>query len=177
MTLAELLVSTVAAGLVLSGAVSVLGAGQRLHAVGAARVESQQAARVALDRLARDIRGAGRGPHPEAFDAVAVAELQRLVLQQDTDGDGAIAAPGERVTWRLADGVLRRDAGAGGQPVVEGVLDVALRYLDEAGEPAVNPGDVRSVVVSITVGPVLADRSLGRRALTALSSRVRLRNR
>lgn len=176
MTLAELLVSTAAAGIVLAGAVSVLGAGQRLHAAGTARVESQQAARVALDRLARDIRGAGRGPRPD-FDAVAVAERQRLVLQQDIDGDGVIAAPGERVTWRLTDGVLRRDAGAGGQPVIEGVLELTLGYLDGAGEPATSPADARSVVVSLTVGPVLADRALGRGVSTTLSSRIRLRNR
>lgn len=176
MTLAELLVASAAAGLVLAGAVSVLGTGQRLHAVGAARVEAQQAARIALDRLARDIRGAGRGPG-RGFDAVAVAERQRLVLQQDTDGDGAIAAPGERITWRLAGGVLRRDAGAGGQPVVEGVLDLSLGYLDGAGEPVASPADVRSVVVNLTVGPVLADRALGGGAAATLTSRVRLRNR
>lgn len=175
-TLAELLVSTAAAGLVLAGAISVLGAGQRLHATGAARVESQQAARVALDRLARDVRGAGRGPGRD-FDAVAVAEPQRLTLQQDVDGDGTITAPGERITWRLDGGVLRRDAGAGGQPVVEGVLDLALHYLDGAGEPAADPAAVRSVAVTLTVGPVLADRIHGRGVATTVSTRVRLRNR
>ena len=176
MTLAELLVSTAAAGLVLAGAISVLGAGQRLHAVGAARVESQQAARVALDRLTRDVRGAGRGPR-NGFDAVAAAEPQRLILQQDVDGDGAIAAPGERVTWRLDGGVLRRDAGAGGQPVVEGVLDLALQYLDGAGEPATDPPAVRSIAVTLTVGAVVADRVHARGVATTLTTRVRLRNR
>lgn len=176
MTLAELLVSTATAGLVLAGAVSVLGAGQRLHALGAARVESQQAARVALDRLARDVRSAGRGPGAD-FDAIAVAEAQRVILQQDVDGDGTIAAPGERVTWRLADGVLRRDAGAGGQPVIEGVLHLAFAYLDGAGAPATEPGAVRVVAVTLTVGPVLADRADGRGGVTSLSTRIRLRNR
>lgn len=176
MTLAELLVATAASGLVLAGAVSVLGAGQRLHAFGAARVESQQAARVAIDRIARDVRSAGRGPGG-AFDAVAIAEPQRLVLQQDTDGDGAIGAPGERITWRLADGVLRRDAGAGGQPVVEGVQDLVFRYLDGAGDQATEPGAVRSVAVSLTVGPVVSDRAHARGASTILTVLVRNRNR
>lgn len=176
MTLAELLVAAAAAGVVLAGAVSALHTGQRVHAVGAARVESQQAARVALDRLARDIRAAGRGPRAD-FDAVAVAEPQRVTVQQDIDGDGVIAAPGERVTWHLTGDVLRRDAGAGAQPVVEGVLDLSLLYLDRAGEVVSAPGAVRSIAVVLVVGPVVAERAQARGSATALSTRVRLRNR
>lgn len=176
MTLAELLVSTAAAGLVLAGAVSVLETGQRLHAVGAAHVETQQAARAALDRLARDLRGAGRGPGA-GFDAVVEAGSGQVTLQQDLDGDGVIGALGERITWRLVDDVLRRDAGAGAQPVVEGVRALTFRYFDAAGEPTATPGDVRSVSVELTVGPRLADRVHAGPVVASLATRVRLRNR
>lgn len=175
-TLAELLVAAAAAGVVLAGAVSVLDTGQRVHAVGAARVESQQAARVALDRLARDVRAAGRGPRAD-FDAVALAEPQRVTLQQDIDGDGVIAAPGERVTWHLTGDVLRRDAGAGAQPVVEGVRELSLGYLDRAGVAVAAPGAVRSVAVVLVVGPVVAARAQAGGFATTLSTRIRLRNR
>ena len=64
MSLAELLVALAIIGLVLSGVFGILDQGQRLYAVGAARVESQQTARIALERLARDIRHAGEGKSP-----------------------------------------------------------------------------------------------------------------
>jgi len=69
-----------------------------------------------LARLTAEIRGAGRGGH--GFDAVAVAAPEQIALQQDLDGDGVIAARGERVTWRLAGTILRRDAGGGAQPII-----------------------------------------------------------
>src|SRR5438874_6704993 len=43
------------------------------------------------------------------FDAIAVAERERVVLHVDQDGDGRADARGETITWRLAGAVLRRD--------------------------------------------------------------------
>src|SRR5205807_2393954 len=86
----------------------------------------------------------------DAFDAISVAEPERIVLQADLDGDGAAASRGETIAWRLAGAVLRRDAGGGAQPVVEGVLRLRLEYLDFAGRPTRVPGEVRSVVITLT---------------------------
>ena len=43
--------------------------------------------------------------------AITLAEPSTIVLQQDLDGDGAIAGNGETVTWLLRGSVLRRNAG------------------------------------------------------------------
>ena len=94
MTLTELLVTLSLVGLLAAATVGLLEQGQRAWAAGAARAESQQSARVALTRLVADVRAAGLGG--DAFDAIAVATPQRVVLQQDLDRDGAIAATGER---------------------------------------------------------------------------------
>ena len=171
-TLTELLVSLALAGVLAVAALSVLEQGQRAWATGAARAESQQSARVALERLVSDLRAAGFGGN--GFDAVAIAEPERVVLQQDLDGDGAIATSGERVTWRLDGSILRRDAGGGAQPVVNGVRALVLRYFDARGVVISAPQHVRMVVVVLTTAP---DGAGSNAPSATVSTRVRLRNR
>ena len=100
MRLAELLISVALVGLAMAGLFVLADQAQRAYAVGSATAASQQNARVALERLAADLRSAGAGP-PGAFDAIAAAEPARVVLQSDLDGDGWIAGSGESVTWLL----------------------------------------------------------------------------
>lgn len=170
--LAELLTVLALVGLTLSGTLAALQQGQQAYTVGAARVEAQQNGRIALERLAREIRGAGAGG--AAFDAIAVAERERIVLHLDLDGDGAITRRGETVTWRLAGTVLRRDAGGGAQPVVNGVRSLVLEYLDARGQPAQVPGEIRTVAITLVTE---GEQGAGGAGLTMLTTRVRLRNR
>ena len=168
MSLAELLVALVTFGLVAAAAFTLLDEGQRAWAFGVARAETQQSARVALARLTGEIRAAGRGGR--GFDAVAVAAPDTIMLQQDLDGDGVIAARGERVTWRLAGTILRRDAGGGAQPIVNGVHALALTYFDAVGAPTAAPAEVRSVEIVLVTRP---DYSVpGSTVSTALTTRV-----
>lgn len=172
-SLAELLVALVIFALVGAAAFTLLDEGQRAWAFGAARAETQQSARVALARLATEIRLAGRGTG--SFDAVALAAPDAIVLQQDVDGDGVIAINGERVTWRLVGTVLRRDAGAGLQPIVNGVGRLTLTYFDAGSVPTATPADVRSVEIVLATRP---DYSVvGSNVSTVFTTRVRLRNR
>ena len=171
MHLVELLVAVALLGPVLAGTLTALESGRRAYALGAARAESQQAARVAVERLAREIRGAGAGPR--APTAISVAERERIVLHRGLDGDGTRPARGGTVTWRLAGTVLRRDAGGGAQPVAPGVARFALEYLDAAGRPARAPGEVRTVVIALTTEAVRG----GDRAGATFVTGVRLRNR
>jgi type II secretory pathway component PulJ len=175
MRLAELMVTLAILGLVMTALLTFLRQGQQAYATGAARVEAQQSARLALDRLARDLRLAGAGG--SEFTAVSVAEPERVVLHGDVDGDGAIAGPGETITWRLAGTVLRRDAGGGGQPVMHGVRALRLAYLDGAGHATTIPAAVRTVRVALTAA---ADRATGPSAgapVVIVATAVRLRNR
>jgi type II secretory pathway component PulJ len=176
-TLAELLVSIAVLGLLLAGTFAALDEGQRALAYGAARVEAQQSARVGLERMAREIRQAGRGPLPPGFDPIAVAEPSRLTLHLDLDGDGVIAPTRETVTWLLAGGVLRRNAGGGAQPIVNGARDLVFVYFDADGRPAAAAADVRAVGIRLTTGPHVARGAVAGRVATTFSTRVRLRNR
>ncbi len=177
MSLAELLVALAMVGMVLAGVFGIPDQGQRLYAMGAARVESQQTARIALERLAREIRQAGEGKAGADFPAISAAEPTRVVLHFDVNGDGVIAGNGETVTWLLRGRVLRRDAGGGAQPIINGVRDFALSYLDANSTPTLVPADVRTVAITLTTEPDHVAADPVRRAAMTVSTSVRLRNR
>ena len=175
MHLADLLVAMAVFGVVAAGMFTVLQESLRVYTIGAARAESQQSGRIAVERLAGEIRTAGLGPRPASFAAIAAAEPTRIVLHHDLDGDGVIAGSGEMITWRLTGATLRRDAGGGAQPVIDGVRSLALEYLDAAGNRVVTADEIRIVVITLVTEAAwdLADRS----TVTTYSTRVRLRNR
>jgi len=156
-------------GTVFAGTLTALEQGQRAYTIGAARVEAQQNGRFALERLASEIRNAGAGG--VGFDAISVAERERIILHVDRDGDGRTTALGETITWRLAGTVLRRDAGGGAQPIVDGVRSLVLEYLDAARRPTAVPAEVRTVVITLTT-----EGAGGIGALT-LTTQTRLRTR
>jgi len=174
-TLTELLAALAVVGLVVGGVLAVTDSGHRAHADGAARVAAQQSARIALERMAREIRQAGVGFAP--VDAIAVAEPERIVLHLDHDGDGVIAPTRETVTWRRAGRVLRRNAGGGAQPIVNGVAALRLDYFDVDGRPTAVPGEVRSVAIALTVEADGAPRDRAARTAITVTTLVRLRNR
>jgi hypothetical protein len=178
MLLAELLVATSLLGLILAATAPALQQALMAFADGAARIETQQATRVALERLAHDIRGAGWGGGDDAFPALGAAEPSRIALHSDLDGDGLAASGGEIVTWRLTpDGVLRRDAGGGAQPIVNGVRAFTLAYLDANGALTTAPAAVRAVRVEL-VTESTRPASPGARAITStVATTAVLRNR
>jgi hypothetical protein len=166
--LADLLVAVAVVGLVMGANFTLLDLGQRAYETGVARVEAQQTARIGLFRIANDIRTAGSSLAHPAFPAVSVAEPARIVLHRDWDGDGVIAGPRETVAWTLDGTTLRRNAGGGAQPIVNGARALAFTYFDAAGEPATEPDAVRSVRVTLTTGTATP---------TTVTTHVRLRNR
>lgn len=170
MKLVDLLVALAVAGLVLSATLAVFAQGQRAYVEGAARVESQQSARIALARMAREIRQAASGT---GLAPIAVAEPSRLVLRRDADGGAA--GRGATVTWQLVGSVLRRNAGAGAQPIINGVRSLVFTYLDAGGRATTAPADVRAVAVTLTTAPEHV--RAGGDVQTRLTTEVTLRNR
>jgi type II secretory pathway component PulJ len=172
----DLLVACAISGFVLAATYTVLEQGLRSHSVGSARAESQQSARAALARLSVEIRNAGRGARWTA-PAIEVAEPSRIVLASDLDDDGTTLDRGERITWQLVGSILRRNAGAGAQPVANGVRAFELRYFDAAGRPTTDPLEVRTVEVVLVTVPDGPESGLARGVATRMTTRVRLRNR
>lgn len=171
-TLPDLLVATALLGLVMAGLLGVLRSGIASYRWGAARVEAQQSARVALERMAKELRSAGYDPKSAGIEAIAIAEPARVVLQTDLDDDGVIDATSERVTFLLRPGetILRRDAGGGAQPIINGVRRFALSYFDARGAPTTDPAAVALIAVEIEVG--LTGPSVTMRTQAALRNRT-----
>lgn len=156
-------------GVVLAVLTTVLKQGEQTYGRGVARLVAQQDARVALERLARELRGAGYDPRGIGFPPLLNPTSTSFTIQNDMNGDGVIAGNRESITYLLRGSTLRRNAGGGAQPLIEEVNALALTYLDEAGERARTPAEIRTVIVTITTG-----RGFGGVNMT---TQVRLRNR
>ncbi len=176
MVLSDLLAACAITGVVLTATYTLLEQGLRTYTVGAARAESQQAARAALVRMSAEIRYAGRGARRTGA-AIGVVHPSQLVIESDLDDDGTTADRGEVITWHLDGSILRRNAGGGAQPIANGVRALEMRYFDAAGRATALPVEVRAVEVSLVVGPDGPESSLARGVATRITTRVRLRNR
>jgi len=154
LSLAELLVSLAVLGLVLAGLFGILHSGVKAYGWGVGRVEAQQAARVALERMARELREAGYDPRGAGIQPVVAAAPALVTFQRDLNGNGVVDPTRERVTFlvRAGESVLRRDAGGGAQPIIENVRRFGLTYFDSAGAPTTDPARVRSVLIRVEVG-------------------------
>ncbi len=153
-SLPDLLVSLAVLGCVLAGTYTLLVSGIGAYRFGAARVEAQQSARVALERMVKELREAGYDPTGAGIAAVLTAERERVTFQRDLNGNGVIDPTRERVTFLVRPGetVLRRDAGGGAQPLAEGVRRFALTYYDRAGAETADPARVISIRIELEVG-------------------------
>lgn len=151
LTLIELLVAMAMAGLVMAATLTLLLAGHAAHAVGTARAEATQSARVALERMGSELRHAGYDPQGTRFEPILVAEPQRVTLQRDLNENGVIDPTRERITYLLRGTVLRREAGGGAQPLAEGVSGLQLTYYDRADAPTTDPTLVASVGIRVEV--------------------------
>ena len=151
LSLIELLVAMAMAGLVMAATLTLLLAGNTAHAVGTARAEATQSARVALERMSSELRHAGYDPQGTRFEPILVAEPDRVTLQRDLNENGVIDPTRERITYLLRGTVLRREAGGGAQPLAEGVTGLWLTYYDRAGEPTTDPARVASVGIRVEV--------------------------
>ena len=170
-SLLDLLVATAAMGLVMAGLLTILRSGTTTYRWGAARVEAQQSARAALERMAKELRDAGYDPTSAGIAPIVVAEPARVAFQWDLDGDGVVDPTRERVTFVLRPGesILRRDAGGGAQPIINGVKRFVLTYFDAAGLATTDPDAVASICIEIDVG--LAGPSVAMRTQAALRNR------
>ena len=151
-SLAELLASLALLGLLMAAALTGLVAGQESYGLGAARIDAQQSARIALERMAKELREAGYDPTGAGLAAVVLAEPTRVAFQRDLNGNGVVDPTRERVSYLLRGSVLRREAGAGAQPIIEGVRSLALTYFDRAGVETTDPARAAGIRIRLDVG-------------------------
>lgn len=153
-SLVDLLIALAVGGGLMASTLTLLHLGLRAWVWGAARVDAQQSARYAVERMASELREAGYDPTVAGIAPVVLAEPARVVFQRDFNGNGVVDPTRERVTYLLRPGetILRRDAGGGAQPVVERVRAFRLTYLDRAGAETTDAAAVTAVRIRLEVG-------------------------
>ncbi|HLC41114.1 MAG TPA: prepilin-type N-terminal cleavage/methylation domain-containing protein [Methylomirabilota bacterium] len=198
-TLGEMLVAVAILGLIMAGLLSIWMTGNTSYLTGINQVQAQENARVALDRIARDIRGAGFNPRQAAAFNVPIVgsgvcpnnnvpTATAFMVINDNSADGAIQNT-ECILYVLNGANLdRQDFSVDAAPltVIGGVQALTLIYFDQAGTqlnfppaavPAASVPLIRSIQINITTQPETLPGSwqAGAVAVT-MSDRIRLRN-
>jgi len=203
-TLAEMLVVCAIVGLVMASLLGLVVSGQKAFWYGTTQVDAQQTARVALERMVKEIREAGYYPqNPDtapttcsappcyAFNAIASGQTASSVtLQYDWNGDATSAGSGkvndpflcatgtacrgERVIYSFSSGALTRQ---------EIGVDTTAQTIASGISSLTftyldNNGTVTTVPSDIRIiGVTVTAQSATQGAYVTMSDRVRLRNR
>ena len=120
-----------------------------------ALTDMNETARAALEIMAHEIRTAGCDPNRTANASIVVANANQLDFTMDIgDGasfepDGDLDDPNEQVSYALNGGNLTRDTGGGPMPLARNVDALDFVYLDEDGNIAGTPDDIRTIQVAI----------------------------
>lgn len=189
-TIIELLVTCAIVGFVLAATALTFQVGISTARSGFDETDVQQNVRVALERMVREIRGAGYDPTATGsvyhFDPVANQTATTITLLNDFNGNGALdAATGacdgsavvEQAGYRLVGSELRRSTDPPAYTcetvILGGVSSLQLSYLDATGAATAVAANVRTVVVSMTV----RSQGVGPGRQVTMTDQVRLRNR
>ena len=155
-TMVELIAATAILGLVMAGLLGVLAASRDAYWRGTNTLTAQQNVRVALERMAKEIREAGYHPRPPdtmpatcasppcwSFVPIVNQTATSITLQFDWNADGAITTSGkvldatctstpcrgERVTYSLSGTTLsRQETGFSSETIATGITALQFRY-------------------------------------------------
>jgi prepilin-type N-terminal cleavage/methylation domain-containing protein len=190
-TLPELLIATVVLALVMGGLMTMLMSGQRGYARGVNQVEAQQAVRMAIARMAQEIRESGYNPREvPAISTFTAASATSFAIQNDWNGNGVIETGitvndpvkgfprGERVTYTVTGTTLtRQESAVDGAPLVliGGLQAMTFSYRDAADAVTATPANIRSIVITATVGEQSSPSVLDHVGVQ-MQVRVRVRN-
>ena len=164
-SLAELLSAMAVLTLLLAGLLVTFQEGQNVYSFGAGRSEVQQNARVALDRMLRELRTAAQ---------ITTASVNDVKFTFVDDSGTSVT-----VEYSLGGTNIQRNQtvpAIGGQPatLTGGVADLTITYYDVSNNTTTTPGNVYSVDIQLTTQP--EDTSLPNSPQVVVQGRVRLRN-
>jgi prepilin-type N-terminal cleavage/methylation domain-containing protein len=165
-TLTELLVVTAVLGLILAAVVLVQQKGQEAYVMGSNRVESQQNARVALDRMTQELRA-----------ATAVTAIPSATSVSFTDQNGVA------VTYALSGSNLVRTEAGTPSTLIGGVQALSMLYCrtwnastDACAATATTPAQVRVVRIELQAQTEEAAGTATARQQARMSTVVQVRN-
>jgi prepilin-type N-terminal cleavage/methylation domain-containing protein len=183
-TLMEMLISAAVFAIVLTAVYLMLITNQVTYARGENKVEIQQNGRVAMRRIAREIRMAGYDPASAipaqaSQTAVQVANANTITFIVDLDGDDV----SDQITYRLQGNQIIRESSSwvGGawtpnppvsSELADSVSALSFTYFDNTDTVTATLADIRRITLGITV----QDTSAGFQDTFPLTVDVRLRN-
>lgn len=187
-TLTELLIAVALVATIAAGLLTFLMTGQRASLVSANHVDAQTSARLALERMVREVRAGGNDPTNAGFPAIVNQTTTGLTIQNDWDGNGVIdpvattvvngIPRGEQVTYSLVGSDLQRQESAiDAAPLVltGGIQQLTLEYRGASDLVTGVSTAIRTVLITITASGTATDPQ-GKVAVTMVD-RVRIRNR
>lgn len=161
-TLLEVLISSAVSVIVLAAIYLMLMTNQVTYARGENKVEIQQNARVAMRRMAREVRMSGYDPGSAipaqaSQAAIQVANANMITFIADLGGDDV----SDRITYRLQGNQVIRESASwvGGawtpnppvsSQVADAVTVLAFRYFDANDNETATLGNIRRITVDIT---------------------------
>jgi len=188
-TLVELMVAMSIFLLILVGIFQVFDPSRNAYQVSTRKLDVQQNARVAMDRMARQIRMTGYFPENidnnnanDLSNSVQVATDAALSVAGDLDGTGASSA----YTFCRDSSGLRRVSGAigtgasytcsNGTLMAESVTALSFAYFDSANNPVPNPPTAPFNLDAQGLGAApsfanVAQRSIVRRVVISVTAR------
>ena len=198
-TLTELLVSMAVIAFILAGMLTLQITGQETYLTGSNQVESQEAGRIALQRMIAEIRSAGTDPpgvtaaQPPPWTKIVNASATAFTIQNDWDSTVTInnavtvnvngTLRGEQVAYSLNGATLqRREFGIDATPqvVIDGVDALTFTYYDVNNTVIANPGanaaSIRSLGITLRTRPTDQPAVTRGRVWVTMDDRVRIRN-
>ncbi len=173
-TVAEFLVAFAMLSLLMAGMIKLFTMLNQSNTTQNVTAGVQQVVRTGIDIMTKNIRMAGFNPMmlPDVGFKADISKTS-IHFSYDLDADGVIASE-EDITYLHEGQKLKRDTRDGG-PVtfIDNVTDLQFIYLDVKDQITTKPGNIKTVVISMTVTePAGREKSVSR----TYSTRVICRN-
>ena len=205
-SLTELAVAVAVIAVIMAGLLSIQMTGQQTYLTGSNQVESQEAGRLAVQRMISEIRSAGNDPTratastPPPWTKITAASATGFTINNDWSGDGVIntatsytvngVARGEQVTYSLSGTQLRRQESAvdnAPQVVIDGVDNLTLTYYNSTHtgtcptcgvitSPSTNASSIVAIGISLRTRPTDQPSGSQGRVWVTLEDEARIRN-
>ena len=133
----------------------------------------QQNARIGIEFMVHDLRMAGLDPLNQAGAGFVTATATAMQFTADTNYDGDTSDPFEDIRYELVGDRVTQTNHVGQETLLQNVSNLTFTYLNSADAVTTVPGNIRSVVISLTIErPSGLDQPVSR----TYTTRVRCRN-
>lgn len=155
MTLLEIVIAIGILVIVVSIAMSYLNDRYRENEMQIQNTKMRQDARLAMDLMVREIRGAGYDTTGAGFAGLPYSSNQ-LTIRADHDGDGTPSGQDEVIVYAYDPQAMRitRSTGGNTATVIDNVESFSFTYMDTDGNPVASAAQedaIRRVDIAMTV--------------------------